>query len=94
MHYSDFNSGNAAEDFKPSDIVDEEDRSDDEVLRKFKRDVKPTVNTKDALSIESNPSLGLKPPGLKASPRLGDDKSPYLIDPLQEKIHTLKNQLQ
>jgi hypothetical protein len=41
MHYSDFNSGNDAEDFKPSDIIDEEDGtiSDDEVLKKFKNDV-------------------------------------------------------
>ena len=36
MHYSDFNSGNDAEDFKPSDIIDEEDQSEDEVLKKFK----------------------------------------------------------
>lgn len=42
MHYSDFNSGNEAEDFKPSDIIDEEDAnaSDDEILRKFKNDLK------------------------------------------------------
>jgi hypothetical protein len=42
MHYSDFNSGNDAEDFKPSDIIDEEDTnlSDDEVLKKFKNDPK------------------------------------------------------
>ena len=41
MHYSDFNSGNEAEDFKPSDIIDEEDvnLSDDEVLKKFKNDI-------------------------------------------------------
>jgi len=41
MHYSDFNSGNDAEDFKPSDIIDEEDPAytDDEVLRKFKNDI-------------------------------------------------------
>ena len=41
MHYSDFNSGNVADDFKPSDIIDEEDGtiSDDEVLKKFKNDV-------------------------------------------------------
>lgn len=41
MHYSDFNSGNDAEDFKPSDIIDEEDVnvSDDEVLKKFKNDI-------------------------------------------------------
>jgi uncharacterized protein (DUF302 family) len=41
MHYSDFNSGNDAEDFKPSDIIDEEDGnfSDDEVLKKFKNDI-------------------------------------------------------
>lgn len=32
MHYSDFNSGNEADDFKPSDIIDEEDLSVDEVL--------------------------------------------------------------
>lgn len=41
MHYSDFNSGNDAEDFKPSDIIDEEDgnMSEDEVLKKFKNDI-------------------------------------------------------
>ncbi len=41
MHYSDFNSGNDAEDFKPSDIIDEDDAnlSDDEVLKKFKNDI-------------------------------------------------------
>lgn len=41
MHYSDFNSGNEAEDFKPSDIIDEEDvaYTDDEVLRKFKNNI-------------------------------------------------------
>ena len=41
MHYSDFNSGNDAEDFKPSDIIDEEDAnlSDDEILKKFKNDI-------------------------------------------------------
>lgn len=46
MHYSDFNSGNEQEDFKPSDIIDEEDEtpiskhpySEDEILRKFKQD--------------------------------------------------------
>jgi hypothetical protein len=37
MHYSDFNSGNGQEDFKPSDIIDE-DYSDDEILKKFKQD--------------------------------------------------------
>lgn len=41
MHYSDFNSGNEAEDFKPSDIIDEEDPniSDDEILKKFKNGI-------------------------------------------------------
>lgn len=53
MHYSDFNSGNDAEDFKPSDIIDEDDAnlSDDEVLKKFKNDFKlpqpPGVGTID-----------------------------------------------
>lgn len=37
MHYSDFNSGNGVEDFKPSDIVDDDD-SDNEILKKFKQD--------------------------------------------------------
>jgi len=118
MHYSDFNSGNDAEDFKPSDIIDEEDAtiSDDEVLRRFKNvgllgaefDQKmPKQGSKDTLLLDSGP-LGLKQ---KGSPRIPDTTvatknvetlrragvakgAPYLIDPLQEKIHTLKNQLQ
>lgn len=121
MHYSDFNSGNDAEDFKPSDIIDEEDAalSDDEVLRKFKHDklgllaasefdqkLGPKQASKEML-LDSGP-LGLKQ---KGSPRIPDTTiatknvetlrragvakgAPYLIDPLQEKIHTLKNQLQ
>lgn len=38
MHYSDFNSGNHVDDFRPADILDEDDSniSDDEVLSKFK----------------------------------------------------------
>ena len=42
MHYSDFNSGkNAVDDFKPSDIIDDEDNNytDDEILNKFKKDL-------------------------------------------------------
>ena len=62
MHYSDFNSGNDAEDFKPSDIIDEEDTglSDDEVLRKFKNDNKqpaPEFEGKVLLNTRSNNSL-------------------------------------
>lgn len=145
MHYSDFNSGNDAEDFKPSDIIDEEDGnlSDDEVLKKFKNDINfknmggkvgsmamlgssefdPKVQSnvrrsKDTLNLDgnlNNRGLGLKNTLGKGSPRIpGSDSinaknletlkrgggapiqkgAPYLIDPLQEKIHTLKNQLQ
>lgn len=38
MHYTDFNSGKAADDFKPSDIVDDDGsiNSEDEILKKFK----------------------------------------------------------
>lgn len=76
MHYSDFNSGNEAEDFKPSDIIDEEDAnlSDDEVLKKFKNDVNlqklsdpyenkvlGNVRSKENLSNDSVvPPLGLR----------------------------------
>jgi len=79
MHYSDFNSGNDAEDFKPSDIIDEEDAtlSDDEVLRKFKHvgllgdfdseKMGPKQGSKELL--ESGP-LGLKQN--KGSPRVPD----------------------
>jgi hypothetical protein len=47
MHYSDFNSGNENEDFKPSDIVDEDDGngSDDEILKKFKNDNVDSMTT-------------------------------------------------
>lgn len=42
MHYTDFNNGTAGDDFKPSDIVDEDETigtgEDDEILRKFKTD--------------------------------------------------------
>lgn len=38
MHYSDFNQGKT-DDFKPSDIVDDDfDSSDDEVLKKFREE--------------------------------------------------------
>jgi hypothetical protein len=69
MHYSDFNSGNDAEDFKPSDIIDEEDAaiSDDEVLRKFKNDIHSNKlmgvpRTKDligSLDTVGGPNIGL-----------------------------------
>lgn len=88
MHYSDFNSGNDAEDFKPSDIIDEEDRnaSDDEVLKKFKNDIHLNlkqlneydqktlahVGSKHALD-SGIPSLGLRQN--KASPRAIDKKA-------------------
>jgi len=75
MHYSDFNSGNEAEDFKPSDIIDEEDvtASEDEVLKKFKNDMRGGgadpfeqkmlghARSKENL-MEANPmGIGLKP---------------------------------
>lgn len=46
MHYSDFNSGNEPDDFKPSDIIDEEDPSisDDEILKKFKNGIDINLN--------------------------------------------------
>jgi hypothetical protein len=126
MHYSDFNSGNELEDFKPSDIIDEEDAalSDDEVLRKFKNDINSNKlvggapRTKDLLgqldTVGGGPNIGLGI-GLKAnlaankngSPKKGNNyesrkkvggnstgesiSEPYLMDPYQEKIHTLKN---
>ncbi|TNV86710.1 hypothetical protein FGO68_gene11624 [Halteria grandinella] len=118
MHYSDFNSGNDAEDFKPSDIIDEEDVnvSDDEVLKKFKNDINYNkLNDYDQRTLANGlsknnldggaiPSLGLRQQKV-ASPRVNNQKSSkpqnsngseaaYLIDPLQEKIHTLKYQLQ
>lgn len=37
MHYSDFNTG-TSENFKPSDIIDEDNETDDEVLKKFRVD--------------------------------------------------------
>lgn len=44
MHYSDFNSGVEGDDFRPSDIVDiiegNEDTDEDEILKKFKVEVK------------------------------------------------------
>lgn len=38
MHYTDFNSGKVNDDFKPSDIIDDDDstNSEDEILKKFK----------------------------------------------------------
>lgn len=53
MHYSDFNSGNDAEDFKPSDIIDEEDGnlSDDEILKKFKNDLAMGKNASQVMII-------------------------------------------
>lgn len=76
MHYSDFNSGNEAEDFKPSDIIDEEDPAytDDEVLRKFKNDINRDpyeggkmlghARSKEHLvSIDSSIPSTLNPPG-------------------------------
>lgn len=41
MHYTDFNNGTEGEDFKPSDILDEDETinaGDDEVLQKFKNE--------------------------------------------------------
>jgi hypothetical protein len=120
MHYSDFNSGNDAEDFKPSDIIDEEDAaiSDDEVLRKFKHDNKMIGGVPRGATKDLHDTVGGAPPniglgiGLKGNlaakqnealkkgnnyesrKKVGNEASePYLIDPYQEKIHTLKNQL-
>ena len=75
MHYSDFNSGNEAEDFKPSDIIDEEDNAytDDEVLRKFKNEmgayegnkILGKVMSKDNLiSIDQSISSSMNPSGI------------------------------
>ena len=75
MHYSDFNSGNEAEDFKPSDIIDEEDvaYTDDEVLRKFKNEMYDGGNGKilgnarskeNLISIESSLPTTLNAPGI------------------------------
>jgi hypothetical protein len=60
MHYSDFNSGNEAEDFKPSDIIDEEDASlsDDEVLKKFKNDINIRMINKLPMSEFDTKQLG------------------------------------
>ena len=35
MHYTDFNLGEATDDFHPGDVIVEEDFSDDEILHKF-----------------------------------------------------------
>jgi len=85
MHYSDFNSGNEREDFKPSDIIDEEDAalSDDEVLRKFKNDINSNKlmgvpRTKDLLGqldTVGGPNIGLGI-GLKANLAANKNGSP------------------
>lgn len=85
MHYSDFNSGNELEDFKPSDIIDEEDAalSDDEVLRKFKNDISPNKlmggpRGKDLLGhidTVGGPNIGLGI-GLKANLAANKNGSP------------------
>jgi hypothetical protein len=86
MHYSDFNSGNEHEDFKPSDIIDEEDAalSDDEVLRKFKNDINSNKlmggvpRTKDLLGqldTVGGPNIGLGI-GLKANLAANKNGSP------------------
>lgn len=61
MHYSDFNSGNDAEDFKPSDIIDEEDaNSDDEVLKKFKNDINLNLNKLNEFDQKTLANVGSK----------------------------------
>lgn len=56
MHYSDFNSGNGKgdDDFRPSDIVDddEDNASEDEILKRFKKDASPK-SKRDKKSIKN-----------------------------------------
>ena len=93
MHYSDFNSGNDAEDFKPSDIIDEEDvaYTDDEVLRKFKNDIHMrdhydgkmlghARSKENLVSIDSSiPSIN--PPGIGIKPNLQGPKGILMQSP-------------
>jgi hypothetical protein len=83
MHYSDFNSGNEAEDFKPSDIIDEEDPNytDDEVLRKFKNEINMRdpyeakmlargISKENLVSIDTSIPSTLNAPGIGLKPNL------------------------
>jgi hypothetical protein len=81
MHYSDFNSGNEAEDFKPSDIIDEEDAaaiSDDEVLRKFKNDINSNNKQPNRRKeiIGSLDTVGVNPLGIGIKGALAKNGSP------------------
>ena len=54
MHYSDFNLGDE-DDFKPEDIIDEDDDSDDSLLEQFSKNPEPEISLpKEKVVLSSN----------------------------------------